>query len=87
MSGYKSKGCEKCNYIGYRGRTVIHELVILDDKMRKSIYKGNGEIELERLARELVKDIKNDGIDKIIQGITSVEEVLRVTREDVNGYI
>lgn len=55
--------------------------------MRKSIYKGNGEIELERLARELVKDIKNDGIDKIIQGITSVEEVLRVTREDVNGYI
>jgi general secretion pathway protein E len=68
--------------LGYRGRTGIYELVKIDDAMRAMIYDGLGEHELERKAREDSPGIRQDGWDKVLNGVTSVEEVLRVTRGD-----
>ncbi len=65
---------------GYRGRTGIYELVPVNDSMRALIHDGAAEARLERLARELSPSILDDGWRKATAGITSLEEVLRVTR-------
>jgi general secretion pathway protein E len=67
---------------GFRGRTGIHEIVLIDETMRQLIHDGAGEMELERYARTLTPSIRDDGRQKILSGTTTVEEVLRVTRED-----
>ena len=67
---------------GYRGRTGIYELVPIDETLRRLVHDGAGEAELERHARTLAPSITADGWDKCVAGITSVDEVLRVTRED-----
>jgi general secretion pathway protein E len=67
---------------GYRGRMGIYELVLIDDKMRTMIHDGAAEHDLERYARTLTPSIRDDGRAKILRGDTTVEEVLRVTRED-----
>jgi general secretion pathway protein E len=67
---------------GYRGRTGIYELVAVDDAMRTMIHDGAGEHELERHARTLSPSIRDDGRAKVLRGETSLEELLRVTRED-----
>ena len=67
---------------GFKGRTCITELVLVDDTMRTMIHDGAGEHELERYARTLTPSIRDDGRQKILSGATTVEEVLRVTRED-----
>ncbi|CAN5177523.1 GspE family T2SS ATPase variant XcpR [soil metagenome] len=79
---YKPQRCEACNQTGYRGRTGIYELVAVDDSMRTMIHDGAGEHELERHARSLGPSIRDDGRRKVLAGITTLEEVLRVTRED-----
>jgi general secretion pathway protein E len=68
--------------VGYRGRTGIYELVAVDDAMRTMIHDGAGEHELERHARTLGPSIRDDGRAKVLRGETSLEELLRVTRED-----
>jgi general secretion pathway protein E len=67
---------------GYRGRTGIYELIVVDDQMRTMIHDGSSEQELERHARHLTPSIRDDGRTKVIRGETTIEEVLRVTRED-----
>ncbi|HJS22455.1 MAG TPA: type II secretion system ATPase GspE [Steroidobacteraceae bacterium] len=67
---------------GYRGRTGIYELVAVDDAMRTMIHDGAGEHELERHARTFSPSIRDDGRAKVLRGETSLEELLRVTRED-----
>jgi general secretion pathway protein E len=67
---------------GYRGRMGIYELVMIDDRIRTMIHDGAAEHELERYARTLTPSIRDDGRAKILRGETTVEEVLRVTRED-----
>jgi general secretion pathway protein E len=67
---------------GYRGRMGIYELVTVDDQMRTMIHDGAAEHDLERYARTLTPSIRDDGRAKILRGETTVEEVLRVTRED-----
>ena len=67
---------------GFKGRTGIHEFVAIDDTLRNMIHDGAGEHELEHYARTLTPSIRDDGRNKILQGITTVEEVLRVTREE-----
>ncbi len=72
-------GCEKCNYTGYRGRTGIYELIPVDDQLRLLIHEGAGEQAMLNYAREHSQSIFDDGRDKVVNGVTSVEEVLRVT--------
>ena len=67
---------------GYRGRTGIYELVVIDDVMRGMIHDGAGEHDLERHARTQSPSIRDDGRAKVLAGTTSLEELLRVTRED-----
>jgi general secretion pathway protein E len=67
---------------GYRGRTGIYELVAIDDQLRTMIHDGAAEHDLERHARTLTPSIRDDGRAKILSGDTTIEEVLRVTRED-----
>jgi general secretion pathway protein E len=67
---------------GYRGRMGIYELVVIDDTMRTMIHDGAAEHDLERYARTLTPSIRDDGRHKIVAGDTTIEEVLRVTRED-----
>jgi general secretion pathway protein E len=67
---------------GYRGRTGIYELVLIDDQMRTMIHDGSAEHDLERYARTLTPSIRDDGRSKVLAGESTIEEVLRVTRED-----
>ncbi len=67
---------------GYRGRTGIYEMVAVDENMRRMIHDGSGEHELERYARERSPGIRHEGLKKVLDGTTSLEEVLRVTRAD-----
>jgi general secretion pathway protein E len=67
---------------GFRGRTGIYELVMVDDAMRTMIHDGASEQELEKHARTMTHSIRDDGRAKILSGTTTIEEVLRVTRED-----
>lgn len=79
---YRAKGCEECNYTGYRGRTGIHELLEIDETVREMIHSGTSELEVERYARSISPGIRSDGMSKVLSGLTSLEEVLRVTREE-----
>lgn len=65
---------------GYRGRTGIYELVTIDDVLRTMIHDGSGEHELEEHARSCSPGIRDDGLTKALAGVTTLEEVLRVTR-------
>ena len=77
---YHARGCSRCNQLGYRGRTGIYELVEVSDAMRAMIHDGGGEQGLERLAREDSPSMRQDGWRKALEGVTSVEEILRVTQ-------
>src|SRR5262245_58747099 len=67
---------------GFKGRTGIYELVLVDDSMRTMIHDGTSEHELERYARTMTPSIRDDGRAKVLTGMTTIEEILRVTRED-----
>jgi general secretion pathway protein E len=67
---------------GYRGRTGIYELILIDDTLRTMIHDGVSEQELERYARKFTPSIRDDGLARVLAGETTIEEVLRVTRED-----
>lgn len=71
--------CEDCAGTGYRERTGIYELVLINERMRQLIHDGAEEKELELEARKFTPSINADGIKKVIAGETSIEEVLRVT--------
>lgn len=79
---FAAKGCDACNFTGYKGRTGIHELLIVDENVREAIHAGKGELEIERLIRSNTPSIRADGLQKVLNGETTLEEVLRVTRED-----
>ncbi len=79
---YKPMGCEQCNQSGYRGRTGIFELVAVDPAMQTMVHEGKSEQELDRYARSLGPSIRDDGRRRVLNGDTSLEELVRVTRED-----
>ncbi len=80
---FQGKGCKICNYTGYSGRVGIFELAPINDEVRELIHKDPREEELVTAFRKNgVKSIMDDGIEKIEAGLTSPEEVLRVTQED-----
>ena len=76
---YRAVGCEHCNMTGYRGRTGIYELIEIDEPLREAIHAGEGEQALLRIARQRSPGINTDGRRRILDGETSLEEVLRVT--------
>jgi len=79
---YEAVGCKTCSHLGYRGRTGIYELNDINDNIRTMIHDGAGEHAMEQVARQRSPSIRQDGIRRVLRGDTTLEEVLRVTRED-----
>jgi type IV pilus assembly protein PilB len=76
---YKAKGCEKCKYIGFKGRTLIAEVILIDEDIRNVIYKKATPSEIEKIARAKgSRSLLESGIKRVEEGITSLEEVLSV---------
>jgi len=77
------KGCAKCLTTGYKGRVGIYELLSVDDKIRAAVVSKATADEIKKIAvLQGMVTLKEDGMDKVRQGVTSIEEVLRVTREE-----
>ncbi len=85
---YKGEGCSNCVNTGYRGRTGIYEIMLVDEELRSMITKG---IDSSTIKREAIKKgmttLKQDGARKVIEGTTSIQEVLRVTQEEVTEVV
>ena len=79
---YHARGCSACNGSGYRGRTGIYELIPVDEHLQAMIHTGESEQALERYARTLSPGIRDDGLRKVLDGVSTLEEVVRVTRDD-----
>jgi len=78
---FRPVGCDKCGNQGYKGRTGLHELVIIDEKMRGLIHDRAPESELITAAREVTPGIFSCAQDLILAGTTSIDEVMRVTHD------
>ncbi len=79
---YRGKGCDACHGTGYEGRTGIFEALVLDDRLREAIVDQADADTIERLAVESgMRTMFEDGLLKVQQGITTLDEVLRVTKE------
>lgn len=79
---FESKGCPECKYSGYKGRTGIHELFVMDGNMHKAVQSGADATELHATARRAgMRTLYEDGLRKVAQGVTSLDEVLRVTQD------
>jgi len=80
---FKGSGCSECNNAGYKGRTAIFEFLVVDDDMSSLIAASAARSELAKQARILgMKSLKESGIDKVKNGITTLEEVIRVTEQE-----
>ncbi len=78
----KVQGCKFCNYTGYRGRIGIFEFFLVDEEMQSLILKSPSISELRNLAKKKgMISLRQDGFIKVLQGITTIEEVQRVTGE------
>ncbi|MDR0922385.1 MAG: GspE/PulE family protein [Lactobacillales bacterium] len=80
---YKGRGCAKCNYTGFQGRMAVQELLTISSDIRLAITKGATSDELAKIARkEGMNFLLEDGLDKVIEGYTTIEEILRVVAEE-----
>jgi type IV pilus assembly protein PilB len=81
----KPVGCEDCRHIGYKGRMGIFENFIIDDEVRHMINKRTSTFVLRQRARELgMRTLREDGVRKVLAGLTSAEEVISITVGDVS---
>jgi type IV pilus assembly protein PilB len=81
----KPVGCEQCRQIGYKGRMGIFEIFIIDDEVRHMINKRSSTLMLRQRARELgMRTLREDGVRKVLAGLTSAEEVISITIGDVS---
>ncbi|MEF9438311.1 MAG: Flp pilus assembly complex ATPase component TadA [Candidatus Mariimomonas ferrooxydans] len=78
---YRGTGCDNCGNTGYKGRTGIHEILVMDEDIRGLITKNESASMIRQNAvQKGFKDMRFDGLKKVISGIISIEELLRVTR-------
>jgi type IV pilus assembly protein PilB len=76
---YRGRGCEQCRHSGYRGRLGIFELMVLNEEIQDLIVKRAPLSEVRNAALASgMKTLKMDGFQKVLEGITTVEEVMRV---------
>lgn len=79
---YHAVGCNHCRHIGYVGRTGVYELIAVDDTLQAMIHDRKPEQQMRQYARTRFASLRRDGYRRVLQGQTSLEEVLRVTSED-----
>jgi len=78
---YRARGCDACDHTGYRGRTTILELLVMNEPLRRAIIARADADQLREIAvREGMTDMRIDGLSKALQGLTTVEEVERVVQ-------
>jgi general secretion pathway protein E len=81
---YKAKGCDKCAQIGFSSRQGIYELLLMDDAVAPLVLKAADAQTIKRRAVEMGMDtMRDDGARKVLRGVTTVEEVLAATQEDI----
>ncbi len=80
-SAWRGKGCDRCRRTGYRGRLGIYELLVMDDGLRDMVTQNPDVTAFRRMCREHAGfvTLRQDGFGKVMEGLTSIEEVLRVT--------
>ena len=79
---YSAAGCSECNQLGYFGRSGLYEFIVIDHQLQNMIHEGEGEQVMEEYARTVSPSLSQDGKHMILEGKTSLEEVLRVSRDD-----
>jgi type IV pilus assembly protein PilB len=80
---FKGKGCERCNQSGYRGRTAIHETMVMDADLRRRVIRSEPATRLKKAAvSKGMRTLRMDGFQKSILGWTTIEEILRITAAD-----
>ena len=80
IKAFHGKGCKECNHTGFRGRAGIYELLVVDDTVRQLILtKATSQTIRESARKKGMTTLREDGWKKVAKGITTVEEVLRVT--------
>ena len=76
---YKAAGCDQCRHTGYKGQMGIHELMILNDQIAEMIVQRASIAEIRVMAKSMgMKELKEDGLAKVLEGITDPDEVTRV---------
>jgi type IV pilus assembly protein PilB len=79
----KGVGCDRCKHLGYKGRMGIFEIFLIDDEVRHMINNKASTVELRKRAREMgMRTLREDGIRKVLAGMTTPEEVISVTMSD-----
>ncbi|MCH7880138.1 MAG: type II secretion system ATPase GspE [Proteobacteria bacterium] len=79
---YQAMGCSRCLQSGYKGRSGIYEMIEIDEALAAMIHDTKSQLKIERYCRTRSPGLREDGIRKIIQGETTLNEVLRVTRDN-----
>jgi len=79
---FTAVGCKECDQLGYMGRSGLYEFIPIDHKLQNMIHEGDGEQVMEEYARRISPSLTQDGRRLILEGETSLEEVLRVSRDD-----
>ena len=80
---FEAKGCPKCHYRGYDGRTVVSELLLIDDHIRPLILKKADAAHIKNMAiKQGMSTLRDDALYKVFKGIISVEEIMRVINEE-----
>jgi type II secretory ATPase GspE/PulE/Tfp pilus assembly ATPase PilB-like protein len=83
LTFYEGKGCPACNDTGYRGRLALYEVLEMDDDLSDAAIKGLSNQEIKAIARRNgMMTLRDSGIAKIMEGITTVSEVVSVTFEN-----
>jgi len=81
----KPVGCEKCRFLGYKGRMGIFEIFIIDDEVRFMVNERASTLQLRKRARELgMRTLREDGVRKVLAGMTTAEEVISITMGDAD---
>ncbi len=82
---YAGTGCPKCNGVGFKGRMGIFEIFLVNEEIQQMIYEGRTLVELRQKARELgMRTMREDGVRKVSSGLTTAEEVLKVTMNEAD---
>ena len=84
---YRGRGCNECNQSGYVGRVGVHEIFIMNDQVRSMVAKGASILEIEEEAyRSGFKTMRYDGMKKVLRGITTIEEIERVSTPEEGSH-
>jgi general secretion pathway protein E len=80
---YRAKGCEACFHTGYLGRSAIYELLTVDDDIRQLLMKNTDAATIKAQAMNRgMRTLRQDGAERVLEGVTSVDEVVRVTQRE-----